>query len=191
MKRRVFGIVFSAVCIMSLLGCSTGDSAAETVEAANADSAEVETVAVETVNERTTVDAVETEEEVSQGLVMSDDLYERIASDIIELSVNPDTEFDYGADCVLKSIDKDTATGASIVNVIISKELGDNVFPRIIGAINKDTGDSLIVGLEEDPENLKNVKVNLCSIVDGSVVCTRASVHDEGDGTYLIVYYGE
>lgn len=169
MMKKIVGIVCAVLCAAMLFGCS-----------------KVTEKASEDVKEPV---VSETQEEVSTILEGSDDLYEKIAADIRALASNPNAKFDYAPYCVVKSIDKDAKTGENVVKVVITYELGEKVFPRIISYINKNSGDYQ-VAMEEEPENVKNVKVILLNKSDASFVATRAAIHDEEDGTYLITYYG-
>ncbi len=55
----------------------------------------------------------------------------------------------------------------------------------------KSVDSSVVVGMEDEPENVRNTKVVLLDVSTGEKVCTRASIHDRPEGGYIIVYYGE
>lgn len=169
--KKLISALCVAIMIGSIVGCGSSESGNDTLNADEESLSQVET---------------------ANTVEMSDDMYERIAADIIALSANPDAPFDYEPNCIVQSIEKDADTGANVVSVVITKELGEGVFPRIISAINKSTTDpSLIVGMEDDPENMKNTKVVLCDATDGHVVAVKAKINEQGEANYLIVYYGD
>lgn len=177
--KKLISALCVAIMIGSIVGCGSSEDGNGTQNAV-AESAENEDE--ESLTQVETANTVE----------MSDDMYERIAADIIALSANPDAPFDYAPDCIVQSIEKDAATGANVVSVVITKELGEGVFPRIISAINKSmTDSSLIVGMEDDHENVKNTKVVLCDATDGHIVSVKAKINEQGEENYLIVYYGD
>lgn len=179
-EKSLAGLMIVAVLSMSLWGCG-GNAKAIEADANEAEANETDANANEVVEVEAAEEATDTE--------ATGDIYEKIASDIAALSENSELEFDYGQECRVESIEPNPENGKYTVSVICSREMGDGVFPRVIGYVQNNAGE-YTVSMVAEPENVKNVEVVLLNSSDGSLVETCASVHEEDDGTYLIKFFG-
>lgn len=197
MKRKMVGIILASVMALGMMGCGKDNATEVTVETLQeaTDSAEVTDNAEAADNEEVTdsaeaVDNTEAADTQSEGNDGEQDEFDRIAKAIIECSENPGKDFSENGITVESNEVEAGNTTATIKLNIQDKELAYGIFSHILVITMNSVDPSLCVGCMDEPENVENTEIHLLNVSDQTYVRTVGSIHDQPDGSYLIIYFG-